>query len=132
MSRDALERAYRATSYRVGGSALRVGEPHPWLDALLAARGLDEYVWITAANPEGARLDDAGNRRRLHDLAGRLSRFRLLPGVGVADAGDWPDEPALLALGLGREEGLALARAFGQRAILHGRRGGAAELAWVA
>ena len=130
--REELERAYRATTYRVGARlALRVGEPNAVLDLLLSERGLDEWAYLTAHNPASVVLAPGENRARQEALLGRVAGYPLLLGEAVADAGDWPPEPSALVLGIRREDALALAREFGQSAILCGRRGGAPALAWT-
>lgn len=129
--RDALDAAYRATSYRVGRLALRVGAPHPWLDRLLEGRGLEHYAYLTAANPGSAPLPAAENAARMRALADALEGFVVLRGVAEADDGAWEAEPSFLVLGLSREDAAALGRAFGQNAILVGKRGGAPELLWI-
>ena len=69
-------RAYEETEYRVAGESplvLRVGEPSPALAALHEARGVDSSAFITAWNPLGASLDDAGNAARQSELARELT-----------------------------------------------------------
>ena len=50
-----LDAVYRETTYRVeapGRSlAIRLGEPAPALDSLLAAVGLTSWAFVSAANP---------------------------------------------------------------------------------
>lgn len=129
---DTLERAYRATTYRAGSDlALRVGQPSAALDGLLRERGLDEWAYVTAHNPASERLSAEENTARQKRLLARLAGYPLLLGEAVADAGDWPPEASVLVLGIRREDAVSLARGFGQRAILAGRRGGSAQLVWV-
>lgn len=130
--RARLEDAYRRTTYAAGLSIrLRVGEPHPFLDEMLAFRGLEEYAYLTAWNSGSAPLPDAENRARQDDLKARLQgKHPAIEGVATADDGSWSEE-SLLVLGISRADALALARGFGQVAILAGRRGGAPEIAWV-
>lgn len=132
--RARLERAYRATTYRVGSLALRVDTPTPpALDALLEGRGLDEYAYLTAVNPRSRPLPDAENRRRMAALRAALDEdgWVYLLGEAVADAALWPPEPSLLVLGLPAARAVELARAFEQNALVVGRRGGAARLVFV-
>lgn len=131
-SREALDAAYRATTYRAGKLAVRIGEPAPALDLLLADRGLDEWAYLTAHNPGSVALAPEENRARQKRLLARVAGHPVLLGEAVADdAGDWAAEPSVLVLGIRREDALSLAREFGQNAIVCGQRGGAAELVWV-
>lgn len=131
-SRASLEKSYRATTYAAGLSLkLRVGQPHPFLDDMMAFRGLEEYAYLTAWNPGSKPLPEAENRARQDDLKARLKgKHPLVEGVATADDGAWREE-SLLVLGIPRADALDLARQFGQAAILAGRRGGAPEIAWV-
>jgi len=128
------EAAYRATRYEVddGGVrfAIRIDAPCAALDALLAARGVEEWAYLTAWNPGGQRAAEAANRAAQARLEAELAAAGrpFLRGASVADAGDWPPEPSLLVLGMPRAEALALAARYGQEAIVAGRRGGVAEL----
>ena len=130
--RARLEEAYRKTTYAAGLSIrLRVGEPHPFLDEMMGFRGLEEYAYLTAWNPGSGKLPDAENRARQDDLKARLKgRHPTIEGLATADDGAWSEE-SLLVLGISRADALALAREFGQAAILAGRRGGVPEIAWV-
>lgn len=137
-ARDRLGAAYAATSYRVdagprGRFAIRIGEPSPGLDALLAAAGVETWAFVTAANPGSVRLADADNAARMARLLEAVRGRRLVhyPGTGTGDDRTWPAEPSLLVLGLDTAEAVALARRFGQVAIVAGRRGGVAGLVWV-
>jgi hypothetical protein len=53
------------------------------------------------------------------------------PAIGVGDDGSWPAEQSLLVLGIDKAEAVALGRAFEQFAVVVGRRGGPARLAWI-
>lgn len=130
--RDELDRAYRATSYRVGSTLiLRVGERNAVLDHLLADRGLDEWAYITAQNPRSVVLSPRENRARTEALLADVARYPVMLGEAVPDSGEWPPEASVLVLGIPREDALRFARRMEQNAILCGRRGGVAELVWV-
>ena len=131
MTDHPLKEAYETTDYRVGDRfTIRCGERSPPLDALLAESGHDTWAFITAWNPGSIALDDAENRRRMTDLAGRIALLGLpmLEGEGLGTGGDWPSEPSLLVLGIGASEALALGREFGQVAVVIGRLGEPARL----
>jgi hypothetical protein len=139
VSDQSLRAAYESTEYRVDDAArgpfpVRIGERSLALERLLVDSGFDDWVYITACNPGSRRMSDEENVSRMQELELRL---RLLPGViyhgqGVGTVGDWPPEPSLLVLGLREDQGLELARAFGQSAIVAGRRGEPAKLVWTA
>lgn len=130
--RARLEQAYLRTTYAAGLSLkLRVGQPHPFLDEMMAFRGLNEYAYLTAWNPGSRPLPEAENRERQERLKAALrGRHPLVEGIATADDGAWREE-SILVLGIPREEALAVGRAFGQVAILVGTRGGVPELAWL-
>lgn len=128
-----LKAVYEATEYRVGDRfTIRCGLPTPLLDALLLEHGHDAWAYITACNPGSIALDDAANAARMAALTRRLDRLGhpCLPGQGVGAGSDWPPEPSLLVLGIDLAAALALGREFGQVAIVVGRRGEPARLAF--
>ena len=138
MSDDPLRIAYEATEFWVddapcGPFYLRCGVQSPKLDRLLAHAGLNEWVYITACNPDSRPLSDKENETRMQKLEARLHAQSCLfyHGRGVPTVGDWPPEPSLLVLGLHETDGLKIGAAFGQRAIVVGTRGEPARLAWA-
>ncbi len=137
MSRAEIERAYRNTIYLVddpqGAFGLRLGEPSPRLDALLAAHGVTCWAYVTAWNPRSRPLPAAVNAVRHADLYARVAQsgYAVLPGRGQPDSGDWAAEESLLILGMDEAAALALGAQFGQQAIVIGTADGTAELRWV-
>jgi hypothetical protein len=138
--RDArLEAAYRAAVYVVSAAAdwpevvIRCGANSDELDGLLTQQGVDEWAFITACNPRSELLPAAENEARMAKLRAALRdrKYRWLKGRGEDRAGDWPDEPSLLVLGIPEPDAVALAAQFNQHAILVGRRGDPARLAWT-
>ncbi len=130
------DEVYIETAYRVADGAqrfsIRVGERCAPIDALLDAHDAEEWAYVTAHNPGGRRADADANeaaQQRL-EAALRASARPVLHGEGVGDDGGWPPEPSLLVLGLTRADAVALARRFGQEAIVAGRRGAPAELVY--
>lgn len=136
MTDHELAERYRATSYIVeapgGAITIRIGRPNGELDHLLERMGADEWAFITAWNPNSLLLPPAENDRNNNDLRERLDRMGLrhVSGEGAGDDGEWPPERSFFIPGITRDEAVALGRRYGQRAIVAGRRGGAAELVW--
>jgi hypothetical protein len=132
-----LEQAYRRTRYRARLAGrdveLRVGERSAALDAELAARGLDEWGWLTAVNPRSEPLDDAENARRLAALDAELAAagWETAAGVAVDPRGEWPDEASRLIFGAPLDALVRLAARWRQHACLAGRRGRPVELRWT-
>lgn len=134
---EALERAYRRARYRVelddGPLELRVSEPNAELAALLASRGVRGAAFLTACNPGSRRLDEAANRAAQAALLEALTArgHPTLPAVAVDPDGRWPDEESVLVLGIEAAAAAALARRFGQNAMLWIDARGVPELVWV-
>jgi hypothetical protein len=131
-----LERAYRATAYRVEGPdgrfSIHIGQTCPELDALLTLTHTTTWAYITACNPRSVPTADAQNQARQRELEERVrARFRFYRGEGVGDDGKWPPEPSLLVLGIDGDTAARLGREFGQHAVVVGTLGGAAELLWL-
>ncbi|CAM5212411.1 hypothetical protein CDEN61S_03281 [Castellaniella denitrificans] len=128
----ALARAYRAAHYRIDTDpplVLRIGQTHPALRTLFPRGG----VFLTACNPRSRRLRPAANARRMRALRRAVERSGLawLPGRGLDPAGLWPDEPSLWIPALSPDEGLRLARRFGQNALVWCGPDAVARLAWA-
>jgi hypothetical protein len=128
--RGALDAAYRATDYRVedapgGPFVVRIGDVCAEVDG--------EWAFVTACNPGSVRLSDDENGRRMADLEAQVRKrgWRYHHGHGVGRDGNWPPEPSLLVVGIAETEALELAERFGQNAIVVGRGGEAARLAWT-
>jgi hypothetical protein len=100
------------------------------LDALLAEHGAQNAMFITAYNPRSrkqAAADNTDAHRALLDAVAKLDK-RTLPARGRDPDGQWPAEPGLLVFDISREEGLTLARRFGQFAVVWIERAGAPAL----
>lgn len=134
VDRGAIHDAYRRTTYqaRVGSHAveLRIDVRSPALDALLRARGVSCWAFVSASNPHATPLSDAENAERFAGLLRAVEDegFAYFPGEGVGDDGSWPPEASLLVLGIGEAAAVALARRFEQEAIVVGELGAAARL----
>ncbi|CAM4374015.1 DUF3293 domain-containing protein [Corallococcus sp. ZKHCc1 1396] len=134
---EALRRAFQATAYvirahpRVGDlkHVLRVGAPHPLLDAALSAHGHASWAFLTAWNPHARAHPPRTNERLQHTLRGLLENggHPCVPAVGVADDRRWFEE-SLFVPGMSRDEARRTGALFLQKAVLWGRVGGVAEL----
>jgi hypothetical protein len=122
--RDAgLEAAYRATEYRVFAEipfSLRIDRFEPALAALLSQSGVTQAAYMTACNPGSHVQPDAANIDRMHALRADLkaAAYRFLEGAAVDPAGNWPNEPSLLVLGIEADAARIIGRHFGQNALL--------------
>jgi hypothetical protein len=129
-----LHSLYRATNYLFTDGtdefAVRIGQPSPALDLVLGRHGAAGAVFITAWNPGSEPHSQAENEvaaARLRAMVDALG-MTTLPHRGVPDDANWSPEDGLLVLDLGRNGAVTVAEAFGQNAIVHIVRGGAAEL----
>lgn len=135
-TRSELAAAFAATTYRVflpdGPVDLRVGQENPRLGTWLAEEGVEAWAVLTAWNPGGERREDALNIAAQSALEVKLLEMGYEPfaGENLADAGDWPREDACFVPRLRRERALAVAREFGQAAILCGD-SATPNLAWI-
>ncbi|KAB7627870.1 DUF3293 domain-containing protein [Alkalilimnicola sp. S0819] len=120
----ALRQAYAEAWYRVDAAPtpfrLQPGQPCAALHALYRERGAKCALFISACNPFSRLCSEQVNAAAQQRLRAVLKQESdcVLEAVGGDPAGEWPDEPAFLALGLARERGLALGRAFDQYAVL--------------
>jgi hypothetical protein len=78
-----LLRAYRATAYRCGDAAVRIGRRCDAMDTLLAKHRIRSAVFVTAWNPFSRRMPEGWNRRMQTRLAAALHRWPALPAEGV-------------------------------------------------
>jgi hypothetical protein len=131
-----LEAAYRATTYFVDGPsgrfALRVGQASAEVDALAATYRVNSWTYITAHNPGSIKAAARQNEKQQRQLEKTVeeSYYPIYGGEGKGE-GDWPAEPSLLVLGVREEDATAMARRFGQAAVLFGERGEPARLLWT-
>jgi hypothetical protein len=137
MLTDALIEAYRATDYvlfDIGAAevTLNIGRSSAAFDRVLAARGAETAVIVTAYNPRSIVLPEAENRVRHGELVALIERRGYDYGLGEGrdPTGHWKAELECIVFGISIEAGLDLARAFDQNAIVFIRRGGAPELAY--
>lgn len=148
MIAPALLAAFTATTYRVstpGGICdLRIGALHPAFDAELSAwqmgqsaetgngRMAVDWAIITACNP-GTQLAEQENIQRQARMQAYIDQrlWAYWPASNLADDGCWPVEASFLLLQVAENEVVALARDFGQLALLVGCQGGSPRLLWI-
>jgi len=125
--------AYEKALYVVFGKpelVIRIGEPNPDLDELLAAEGAASAAFITAANPRGAATSAWKNEIANAALVETQTKagYRCFEGEGRDPQGRWRPERSALVVGIPRADAEAVGRAFGQNAIVFVERGLAPEL----
>jgi Protein of unknown function (DUF3293) len=131
---DTLLEAYRRTAFNAdtpkGRLSLRVGQRCRELDDLLTDHGVSTWAYVTAFNPGSIRLRDEENTARQHELEGVVASLGVpsYSGEGVVDDGQWPPEPSLLILGIGRGDAVRLGRQYGQLAVVCGELAREADL----
>jgi uncharacterized membrane protein YccC len=134
--RELLE-AYRKTEYRVEGPqgpfCICVDQRCPELEQVLGDAGATSWAYVTAYNPGSRPLSAEENARRQTELEVDVAALGLTfhRGAGAAPDGSWPAEPSVLILGIGRDAAVALARKYGQLALLFAAAGQPAQLLWV-
>ncbi len=123
MSTD-VQQAFNAAAYWVDGDdralELKIGGPCPSDLSRWIARYSTTAWLITADNPAATPLPEAINTAR-RDVLGSWVKTRQLAFrrcVNRDPSGDWPDEQALLIVGLEEGTARALARRFGQLAMV--------------
>ena len=132
-----LERAYRATTYRVflpgGALELKVDTANPALASWLAEEGAREWAVLTAFNPASRPLPAGENAERQARLECELLEkgFEPYSGENIADDAGWPSEESCFVPGISQGEAIALAQQFGQNAILFGEADGVPRLVWT-
>ena len=124
---------YQRALYVVFGKpelVIRIGEPNPDLDELLAAEGAASAAFITAANPRGAATSAWKNEIANAALVETQTKagYRCFEGEGRDPQGRWRPERSALVVGIPRADAEAVGRAFGQNAIVFVERGLAPEL----
>jgi hypothetical protein len=129
--------AYSATDYVLFAEpgeeiVLKIGRHNGALDRILEQRGAMAAVIVTAFNPRSVVLPDDENRRRHEQFTAMLEARGLdyALGEGRDPTGQWKAELECVVFGISLEEGLELARAFDQNAIVFVSRGEPPRLAF--
>ncbi|HVT53592.1 MAG TPA: DUF3293 domain-containing protein [Dongiaceae bacterium] len=134
MLTNALIEAYRATDYVLfaaeGDITVNIGRRSAAFDAVLARRGVETAVIVTAYNPRSIVLAEAENRARHAELVALIEArgYGYALGEGRDPTGHWKAELECVVFGIAAEAGIDLARAFDQNAIVFIRRGQAPDL----
>jgi hypothetical protein len=135
MLTDALIEAYTATDFVLfdtgdGEVVVNVGRRSAGFDRVLELRGAETAVIVTAYNPRSVVLPDVENAARHARLTALLEArgHDYALGEGRDPTGHWKAELECVVFGIRGEEGLEIARAFDQNAIVFIRRGAAPEL----
>jgi Protein of unknown function (DUF3293) len=133
----ALIDAYRATDFVLfdtgdGEVVVNVGRWSAAFEQVLAARGAETAIIVTAYNPRSVVLPDAENAARHTQMTALLDArgYDYALGEGRDPTGQWKAELECVVFGISVEAGLDLARAFDQNAIVFIRRGAEAELVY--
>jgi len=111
---------------------LQLEQRNEEFDRFLEERGVGEWAFITAANPRSQLLTPAENAARAAALKAAVEqrRYTAFPGYGVGIDPSWEPEESLLVCGIEIETARALAREFGQHAIVFGQTGDTPRLAF--
>lgn len=127
--------AYCRTDYRVELPnryfSIRLGCCSAELEELLEETGRTEWAIITAENPRSGQLTAPENAARRQTLQHRLDeagQWASFSTVALCPHSEWPPEHGCLVAGIPEQDALALARDFGQHAILCGTAGTQAVL----
>jgi hypothetical protein len=125
--------AYEKALYVVFGKpelVLRIGEPNPDLDELLAAEGATTAAFVTAANPRGVASSAWQNEIANAALVETQTKagYACFEGEGRDPQKRWTPERSVLLIGIPRAAAEAVGRAFGQNAIVFAETGRAPQL----
>jgi hypothetical protein len=130
--------AYRAAVYEVDVDgkpmAFHVDEPNPALDEFLAKRGAATGVFVTAYNPRSQVQPEERNAAAHGALieAVRRAGKQYAPARGRDAKDNGPTEAGLFVLDLSPDDAVALARRFGQYAIVFAAKGRPPALVFAA
>lgn len=130
-----LLQAYIRSDYRLlrTNISIKINQLNPHLDSFLIDNNGYSWVFISAENPQSFRLSKAKNQKRYEQLLeiAKVNDYRYWEGLGEGNTKEWPAESSLLILDLPKEEILALARRFDQKAVVIGQLNQKSELLFV-
>ncbi len=118
-----LFQAFTETHYIVHHEppfTMNIGVFCPDLEKLMAERKTLCAAFITAWNPFAQQLSCTENEARQHTLKANLTERGLafIDGIGQHPGNNWPGEPSVLILDMGREAAKALAGQYEQLAFV--------------
>lgn len=120
----ALRAAYQSALYEFiveeRTYSLKVGEQNAEVSDFLKSHNATDAAFITAYNPASLQLGQVHNTMANKALKSDLkdAKVPVFLGEGRDTAGLWPPEPSFLAVGIQRSHAEALARKYGQYAML--------------
>ncbi|OLY90688.1 Protein of unknown function [Cnuella takakiae] len=125
-----LYKAYLHTTYQVyrPSIAIKIGNTHPQLDALLATHDAVNWAFLTAYNPYSQVLPATENEQRNKALEALLAPYPYYAGAGMGEDPSWTPEASFRVLGIDCATAHQLGKQFGQNAIVAGIKGERAEL----
>ena len=136
-AREHLEAAYLKTTYRVsaanGEVDIRIGVRNTALDRFLEEHRVSEWVFVTASNPGSRANSEYENARHNAELEQMLGKgdWQYVHGSGVPDESGWQPESSYFVFGMTKSDAIAIAKRWGQAAIVCGARDSAPELVWI-
>lgn len=121
---------YQNTDYCVDGfnQPINIGSISKEADKFLKENSIYEWAYITAYNPLSISLSLNENERRNNELKTHLKKYVIINGEGQDKSKLWPPEKSFFIGGISLENVKALACKFGQKAIVYGSLGNAAQL----
>jgi hypothetical protein len=136
-ARQRLEALYLRTTYRIsaanGPVDVRIGVRNAALDRILDTHRVSEWFFVTASNP-GSRVhseyENARHNAELEQMLGDAG-WQYLHASGVPDGPGWQPESSYFVFGMTKPDAIALAKRWGQFAIVWGTRDSAPELVWI-
>jgi hypothetical protein len=123
----ALIEAYRRTSFRVTDAgfsfAMSIDQPCEALLECMRRCNVTEAAYFTAWNPRSEPTPRQINEAAQRELEARLQsqEWHFLAGEAVGSDGSWLPEPSILVLGMPAATASALAREYGQNAMVTAR-----------
>ncbi len=136
-ARDSLEAAYLRTTYRIstvnGPVDIRIGVRNTALDRILDEHRVVEWIFDTASNPVSRAHSEYENARHNAELEQILgdAGWQYLHASGVPDEPGWQPECSFFVFGMTKSDAIAIAKRWGQRAIVWGTRDSAPGLVWI-
>ena len=118
-----LTQAFTETDYIVHHElpfTMNIGQPCPALKSLMNEHNALCAAFITAWNPFSQQLSAQQNEVRQQELKAELKRrgLKFIEGIGNHPSNNWPGEPSVLVLDLGKEAAKSLCGHHEQHAFV--------------